>query len=378
MIDSSISEFKIKNKWEYASLIDIDLQSQTYELQLHNTNTIYTYKNKSLTFIENSLPQNLGDNNKTFQEGEKIEFYNGTSWQNGEIKNHKGKFYTVTYLSPSNNLDCKIVYINSLRKVTSFDKTKTLHLDQCQCITINEQLLTHVNNTENMVKCIRKVFTENEIEFIFYTNGKLYLFNSKIENGLIDEMISISIEHFNEIEKLENNFKEKNNFTSNNKEQNKPFKYIKVLKMDKNIYEMQQPKIKSLDVIIEGKANSHQQTITLTIKSNNMEEFIKAYNILNVIQSDFRINIPFNDLFFKENKNFNDKNNISYYIQLYNIISWSCAKYSGNTTEIKVIANEENIFFLKKTLELYCNNRSIKDKKLSEIHSIQQEILNLS
>ena len=191
-------------------------------------------------------------------------------------------------------------------------------------------------------------------------------------------MISISIEHFNEIEKIENNFMENNNFTSNDKEQTKPFKYVKVINIDKKMYDMQQHKIKSLDVIVESKTNSNQQTITLTIKSNNMEEFINAYNILNVVQSDFRINIPSNDSFFKENQNFNDKNNISYYIQLYNIVSWNYAKYSGNTTEIKVIATEENIFFLKNTLELYCNNRSTKAKKLSEIHTVQQEILNLS
>ena len=372
------SEFKINNKWEIGELVNIDINNHKYYIKVQKNQDetkIIEYDNKVLTCLNQNAP--ISQEEEMFNLGEEVEFYNGECWMKGTIKAKKGKMYVVSFVTSSNCTNSKIMYISCIRKITPSSMTTTLNLDNCTVVSIEKfQKLSYPNKLiKKFLSKLKKIFTTNEIEFIFYSNFNLYLFGSSIEKELIEKMINISYEHFTSIENQHQTDSGSSSSSNNDKNKKNVYKYKEDIVIEKLIYDMQKPKIKSTSAKVEAKTTKNINEISLTIKAKDESSLLEVIDILNMVQIYFTVSVSEKDNFFNESSK---EKNINYYAKLYDIVSCNHYKYDDNSTTIRVVGKKDNVDYFKQTVELYFSSQELKKKKLNEVIDIKNQILNLS
>lgn len=255
--------------------------------------------------------------------------------------------------------------------------TTTLNLDNCTVVSIEKfQKLSYPNKLiKKFLSKLKKIFTTNEIEFIFYSNFNLYLFGSSIEKELIEKMINISYEHFTSIENQHQTDSGSSSSSNNDKSKKNVYKYKEDIVIEKLIYDMQKPKIKSTSAKVEAKTTKNINEISLTIKAKDESSLLEVIDILNMVQIYFTVSVSEKDNFFNESSK---EKNINYYAKLYDIVSCNHYKYDDNSTTIRVVGKKDNVDYFKQTVELYFSSQELKKKKLNEVIDIKNQILNLS
>ena len=382
------SEFKINNKWEIGELVDIDKNNRNFYIKVQkdkDETKIIKYENNLLICHNTNRPiSELSNEAQDFKINEQVEFFNGNAWQKGTIKSKKGKLYVIDYLSNESFPQSKIFYLTSIRKNTESDQTLILNLDNCKVFSLDmfQKMSNSNKNIKKMINKIKKLFSTNEIEFIFYSNFNLFLFGCTIEEELINKMIDISYEHFSQIEN-DSNKKSQNDCgsssSSNNEKQKKQdknnYKFKEEIIIEKIIYDMQKGKIKNTSAKVETKTTKNINEISLTIKAKDENSLREVINILDMVQIYFTVSVSEKDNFFDPNSK--DKN-ISYYEKLYGIVNCNHYKYDDKSTTIRVVGKKDNVNFFKQTIEQYFSSQELKKKKLDELIDIKKQILNLS
>ena len=363
-------EFKINDKWITGELIDIDLDNQKYIIKLSLINKTYEHKNKYLIYHCPNIRDIMNNNNNQFTINDRMEFYdnNLNIWFKGEIKNIQGDFYLINYIVNANLCNSKIVHFNNIRLIPKEKETYKFDIDKCKKFSLN--CFNDLNNNKEcqiiLCKQIKKIFN-NEIEKIFVSEDNLFLFEklrneNPLNNDMIKNMIIISKEHFEEMEKLRN-------IDLNDNNNKKIFK--EEITIEKDIYENQKNLIDS-NIKIEEKKSDNQNEITLSLKSKDELSLKKAISLLNVIQSYITIPIKENEPFFT-NSDYSSEKNIFYFSNLFEV-NENHFKYDDNSTTIRVIGKKENVYFFRETLNEYCSSLEKKNKKINNLKEIKKKL----
>ena len=312
----------------------------------------------------------MNNNNNQFTINDRMEFYdnNLNIWFKGEIKNIQGDFYLINYIVNANLCNSKIVHLNNIRLIPKEKETYKFDIDKCKKFSLN--CFNDLNNNKEcqiiLCKQIKKIFN-NEIEKIFVSEDNLFLFEklrneNPLNNDMIKNMIIISKEHFEEMEKLRN-------IDLNDNNNKKIFK--EEITIEKDIYENQKNLIDS-NIKIEEKKSDNQNEITLSLKSKDELSLKKAISLLNVIQSYITIPIKENEPFFT-NSDYSSEKNIFYFSNLFEV-NENHFKYDDNSTTIRVIGKKENVYFFRETLNEYCSSLEKKNKKINNLKEIKKKL----
>ena len=368
-------EFKINDKWINGELIEIDLEHQKYLIKIISLNRIIEHKNKYLIFHCPNIRDIMGNYTHKFKINEQVEFFDNilNTWFRGEIKNIQGDFYLINYMADANLYNSKIVHLNNIRLIPKEKETYKFDIDKCRKFSFEnfQSLNNHKECEFKFCEQIKKIFNDS-IEKIFISEDYLYIFEkirneNPLNSDMINNMILIAKEHFEEMEKLKNI--DLNSSNEKNKNQKKVFK--EDITIEKDIYEFQKNLIDS-NVKIEEKKSNNQNEITLSLKSKDEISLKNAVSLLSVIQSYITIPISENDPFFTNQTN-SDQKNIFYFSNLFNV-NENHFPYDDNSTTIRVIGKKENVNYFRETLKEYSSSLEKKNKKLNDLNELREKI----
>lgn len=361
-------EFLVENRWEPGEMLKIDTEKNCFNVRLGKS-TLVQFQDKIVINVQDI--SKLPNENNVFTINDQVEFFNGKSWIMGEIKAKSGKFYSIIFKGKDDAFNSELIYVTQIRAVTNLNDAIILDLNLCSPFSLSRfnALKSHKKCINKLVEKIRKIFSKDEINFVFANESDLYVFGN-VDNELIESIILNSFEHFEKIEK--ENDKLLSSLKSNSKNEKE---FRDSITIEKSLYDSQRSKIKALGVKAEIKNTKVPNEIFISLKSKTQKALKEAMDILSMRSIYLDVPIDDTDEFFTEES---DNKNLKYYEKLYELSSCNHFKHDDNSSTIRAVGKKENIEYFKATIEQYFKSKELKKEKEKEVSDLKSQILKLS